>query len=41
MGGKSTFLRQNALIVLMAHCGLFVPAQKASIPLIDGLFARV
>jgi DNA mismatch repair protein MutS len=41
MGGKSTFLRQNALIVLMAHCGLYVPAEKSTIPLIDGLFARV
>ncbi len=41
MWGKSTFLRQNALIVLMAHCGLFVPAQSAKIPLVDGLFARV
>ena len=41
MGGKSTFLRQNALIVLMAHCGLFVSAMSAKIPLIDGLFARV
>ena len=35
MGGKSTFLRQNALIVLLAHCGLYVPAQKADVPLID------
>ncbi len=41
MWGKSTFLRQNALIVLMAHCGLFVPAEKATIPVIDWLFARV
>lgn len=31
MGGKSTFLRQNALIVLLAHCGLCVPAEKATI----------
>lgn len=41
MGGKSTFLRQHALIVLLAHCGLFVPARQATIWLIDGLFARV
>ena len=41
MGGKSTFLRQHALIVLMAHCGLFVPAREATIALVDGIFARV
>ena len=41
MGGKSTFLRQNALIYLLAHAGLYVPASSAKIPLIDGLFARV
>ena len=41
MGGKSTFLRQHALIVLMAHCGLFIPAREATIALVDGIFARV
>lgn len=41
MGGKSTFLRQSAIIVLLAHCGLFVPAQEAKIGLVDGIFARV
>ena len=41
MGGKSTFLRQHALIVLMAHCGLFVPAREAKIWLVDGIFARI
>lgn len=41
MGGKSTYLRQNALIVLMAHCWLFVPAKEAKIWLVDGIFARV
>ncbi len=41
MGGKSTFLRQNALIVLMAHCGLYIPADMANISLLDGIFARV
>mgnify|MGYP002332293099 FL=1 len=41
MGGKSTFLRQNALIVLMAHLGSFVPAKSATIPLTDRVFSRV
>lgn len=41
MWGKSTYLRQSALIVLLAHCGLYVPAKEAKIGLIDGLFARV
>ncbi len=41
MAGKSTYLRQNALIVLMAHLGSYVPATKATIGLIDKLFCRV
>ncbi len=41
MWGKSTFLRQNALIVLLAHCGFFIPAKNAKIWLVDGIFARV
>lgn len=41
MGGKSTFLRQNALIVLMAQAGGFVPATSARIGLVDRLFSRV
>ena len=41
MGGKSTYLRQCALIVLLAHAGLYVPAKSAMIPLVDGIFARV
>ncbi|WP_061928072.1 DNA mismatch repair protein MutS [Altererythrobacter epoxidivorans] len=41
MGGKSTFLRQNALIVLLAQAGGFVPAESASIGLVDRLFSRV
>ena len=41
MAGKSTFLRQTALIILLSHIGCFVPARKAIIPLIDSLFCRV
>ncbi|GHU00269.1 DNA mismatch repair protein MutS [Alphaproteobacteria bacterium] len=41
MGGKSTFLRQNALIVIMAQMGSFVPAQSARIGVVDRLFSRV
>ena len=41
MGGKSTFLRQNAIIVLLASIGAFVPARKAKIGLCDGIFTRV
>lgn len=41
MGGKSTFLRQNALIVLLAQAGGFVPAESARIGLVDRLFSRV
>ncbi|MCH2188305.1 DNA mismatch repair protein MutS [Candidatus Gracilibacteria bacterium] len=41
MGGKSTFLRQNALITLLAHIGSFVPAKQAKIPLTDRIFSRV
>ena len=41
MGGKSTFLRQNALIVLLAQAGGFVPAAQATIGLVDRLFSRV
>ena len=41
MAGKSTFLRQNAIIALMAQAGSFVPAQKASFGVIDRLFSRV
>jgi len=41
MGGKSTFLRQNALIVLLAQAGGFVPAKAARIGVVDRLFSRV
>ena len=41
MGGKSTFVRQNALAVLMAHIGAFVPAKEASMGLVDRIFSRV
>ena len=41
MAGKSTFLRQNALIALLAQAGSFVPAQRAHIGLVSQLFSRV
>ena len=41
MAGKSTYLRQVALIVLMAHVGCFVPAGRAVIPLCDRIFTRI
>ncbi|MGB6076016.1 MAG: DNA mismatch repair protein MutS [Candidatus Acidiferrales bacterium] len=41
MGGKSTYLRQAALIVAMAQIGCFVPANEARLPLIDRIFTRI
>ena len=41
MAGKSTYMRQVALITLMAHIGSFVPCKKAEIPLTDKIFTRV
>ncbi len=41
MGGKSTFLRQNALIAILAQMGSFVPAHAAQIGVVDRLFSRV
>lgn len=40
MAGKSVYMRQVALITLMAHCGMFVPAEKAEISLVDRIFVR-
>lgn len=41
MAGKSTYMRQVAIIVLLAHCGSFVPAARARIPLVDRIFTRI
>ena len=41
MGGKSTYMRQTALIVLLAHCGCFVPARAARIGPLDAIFTRI
>ncbi len=41
MAGKSTYLRQIALITLMAHIGCFVPAKRARIPICDRIFTRI
>jgi DNA mismatch repair protein MutS len=41
MGGKSTYLRQTALLCLLAQTGSFVPARTAKLPIVDRLFARV
>ena len=41
MGGKSTYLRQVALMTLMAHIGSFIPAQSATIALLDRIFTRL
>ena len=41
MGGKSTYLRQVAVMTLLAHVGSFVPARRAKVPMVDRIFARV
>lgn len=41
MGGKSTYMRQNAIIVLLAYCGFFVPAKEVTLGPIDKIFTRI
>lgn len=41
MGGKSTYLRQVALLCIMAQCGSFIPAKSAQLPLLDRIFTRI
>jgi DNA mismatch repair protein MutS len=41
MGGKSTYMRQVALIVLLAHCGSYVPAKRARLGPVDQIFTRI
>lgn len=41
MGGKSTYMRQNALLVVMAQMGSFIPAKSATMPIFDRIFTRI
>ena len=41
MAGKSTFIRQSAIIVLLAHTGAFIPAKKGKIGIVDAIFTRI
>lgn len=41
MAGKSTYLRQQAIICLLAHCGIFVPCSYVKIEIVDQIFSRI
>jgi DNA mismatch repair protein MutS len=41
MAGKSTFIRQSAILIILAHTGSYIPAKKAKIPVFDGIFTRI
>jgi DNA mismatch repair protein MutS len=41
MGGKSTYMRQTAIVALLAHCGMFVPARSARLGPLDAIFTRI
>jgi DNA mismatch repair protein MutS len=41
MGGKSTYMRMTAIIALLAHCGSYVPAESATIGILDAIFTRI
>ena len=41
MGGKSTYMRQNALLIIMAQIGSFIPADYASLSITDKIFTRI
>jgi DNA mismatch repair protein MutS len=41
MGGKSTYMRQTAIVALLAYCGMFVPAQSATLGPLDAIFTRI
>jgi DNA mismatch repair protein MutS len=41
MGGKSTYMRQNAIIAILAQIGCYVPAKEARLPIFDAIFTRI